>query len=80
MNCEIVLADITRLEDAAILFDQYRQFYKQTSNISVARCFLSERMKNNESIIYLAIDPAQKKAVGFMQLYPSFSSISIQKL
>lgn len=36
--------------------------------------------KNNESIIYLGIEKKERKAIGFMQIYPSFSSITMEKL
>jgi GNAT superfamily N-acetyltransferase len=77
---EIIVADVEHLDAAAELFDQYRQFYKQPSNLPAARHFLFERMINQQSIIYLAQEPHKPEAVGFMQLYPSFSSISLESL
>ncbi len=76
----IITADINHLKEAALLFDQYRQFYGQSSNIDAAYNFLAERLKNKESVIYLAIESKTQKTVGFMQLYQSFSSISIERL
>jgi GNAT superfamily N-acetyltransferase len=63
------------LEHLAPLFDGYRQFYGQSPNLSLARSFLSERLARSESVIFLAFD-AQERAIGFTQLYPSFSSVS----
>jgi GNAT superfamily N-acetyltransferase len=63
------------LEHLAPLFDGYRQFYGQSSDLALARSFLSERLARSESIIFLAFD-AQERAIGFTQLYPSFSSVS----
>ena len=40
--------------------------------------FLRERIEQNESIIFVAMDG--EKALGFTQLYPSFSSVSAQRL
>ena len=37
-------------------------------------------MAREESIIYLALERENKKAIGFMQLYPSFSSVSLESL
>jgi GNAT superfamily N-acetyltransferase len=70
-NIEVELIDIV-----APLFDAYRQFYKQESNIPAARHFLFERLVNKESIVYAAF--AGQTPVGFMQLYPTFSSISLE--
>ena len=70
----ICQATLAQLEDAAQLFDQYRQFYQQPAALEVSRAFIQERIDNNQSVIYLAYQ--QHEAVGFLQLYPTFSSIS----
>jgi len=74
----IITAHIEHLDLIAPLFDAYRVFYKQRSDIDSAREFLHERFKNNESVIYLAMDEGQ--AVGFTQLYPMFSSVTMQRM
>jgi GNAT superfamily N-acetyltransferase len=71
-------ATLGDLEITALLFDGYRQFYKQTSDIKLAQHFLRERIINNESVIFLCFEG--DTAVGFTQLYPSFSSVSAQRL
>lgn len=73
---KIVKATIKNLFEVAPLFDQYRVFYKQESDIEGARMFLIERLNKNESIIFLAY--YQNKPAGFVQLYPMFSSVSMQ--
>lgn len=55
------------------LFDQYRVFYKQPSDIVLASAFIRERLANNESVIFVAFDDAGT-AIGFTQLYPKYSS------
>lgn len=55
------------------LFDRYRVFYRQPSNPELARCFIEARLDNNESTIFVAMDG--ETAVGFVQLYPLFSSV-----
>jgi len=56
------------------LFNQYRVFYKQLSDIDLARRFIQERLDRNESIIFVAASPDRKTAIGFAQLYPKYSS------
>ncbi|MEB1810214.1 MAG: GNAT family N-acetyltransferase [Bacillaceae bacterium] len=73
----IYQATIKDLEGAALLFDQYRMFYKQPSNIEEARNFIKERLEKNESVIFLVKD--QENYLGFTQLYPTFSSISMKR-
>jgi GNAT superfamily N-acetyltransferase len=65
-----------RLEDLdliAPLFDAYRQFYNQPPNPDLARSFLTDRLTQNQAVIFLAVDE-EGNAQGFTQLYPSFSS------
>lgn len=62
------------------LFDLYRQFYEQSSELESAKKFLLERITSNESVIFLAIDEKQNTGMGFVQLYPSFSSVSMKKI
>ncbi|GGA43883.1 GNAT family N-acetyltransferase [Psychrobacillus lasiicapitis] len=70
-------ATINDLDSLVELFDLYRQFYKQESDFKGARNFLEERLIKNESIIFLAFD--EGNPVGFTQLFPSFSSVSMKK-
>ena len=60
------------------LFDAYRQFYKADSDLEASREFIHQRLSNNESIIFLALD--DDKAIGFVQLYPLFASVALQSL
>ncbi len=60
------------------LFDQYRQFYKQPSQPLDCAEFLKQRMTLKESFLFIATQ--NSNAVGFIQLYPSFSSIGLRRL
>ena len=63
----------------APLFNAYRMFYKQADDIELATNFLQQRLQNEESSVFYAIhNPG--KAIGFMQLYPGFSSVSASKI
>ena len=68
----IVLGTLDNLKDLVGLFDQYRIFYKKESDLEGAENFLSDRIKNQESVIYIYYD--KNIAVGFTQLYPKYSS------
>jgi GNAT superfamily N-acetyltransferase len=72
-------AGLDDLDAAAPLFDTYRQFYGQPSDVAAARAFLAERLRRDESVVFLAVETGGE-AVGFMQLYPSFSSVSLGRL
>jgi ribosomal protein S18 acetylase RimI-like enzyme len=73
----IVQADLASLEEITRLFDAYRVFYEQTSDREEARQFINERLQHRESVIFLAMKG--QHAVGFTQLYPTFSSVGMKK-
>lgn len=68
------------LDDLAPLFDAYRVFYEQPSDLALARAFVHERMSLCESVILLARDASTGQALGFVQLYPGFSSVAARRL
>lgn len=70
------------LDTLSTLFDAYRRFYRQAPDIERARAFLHERLALRESVIFLAELQADGHvdAVGFMQLYPGFSSVAARRL
>ena len=72
-------AERKHLDDLAALFDGYRQFYGQRSDLAAAQAFLRERIERDESVIYIAYLDGEE-AAGFTQLYPSFSSVSMKRL
>ncbi|PFA23033.1 MULTISPECIES: GNAT family N-acetyltransferase [Bacillus cereus group] len=72
---EATIADLDGLAD---VFNNYRMFYRQKSNVEEAKVFLRNRIEREESIIFVAVENGQY--LGFTQLYPSFSSISMKEL
>ncbi len=71
---QAVLSDIDAL---AFLFDNYRQFYGRSSDVGAAREFLTTRFNHGESVVFIAHE--DNTPVGFVQLYPSFSSVSLAR-
>lgn len=72
MSATVRRATLHDLDRLAPLFDAYRQFYSQPSDLALARQFLHERISGDESIVLIA--ETDGGAAGFVQLYPSFSS------
>lgn len=72
---QAVLADLAAL---ALLFDGYRRFQGQASDLEAAIVFLRERFDHGESVLFIAHDG--DAPVGFAQLYPSFSSVSLSRV
>jgi GNAT superfamily N-acetyltransferase len=73
---QLIEVSAEQVELVAPLFDAYRQFYGQPSNLEGARRFLAERLRRAESVIFAEVEDG--RALGFTQLYPSFSSVSMK--
>ncbi|MGF1679657.1 GNAT family N-acetyltransferase [Photobacterium minamisatsumaniensis] len=73
---EVVRVTQKELSAVVPLFDQYRVFYGQPSDLGLAHAFLEARISNDESVVLLAKNE-QGIGIGFTQLYPSFSSVSV---
>jgi ribosomal protein S18 acetylase RimI-like enzyme len=69
-----VTADLPQLVE---LVEQYRAFYKQDANPATAS-YLKARLENNESIVFVA--DLQSQLVGFTQIYPTFSTVSLSEI
>ena len=65
-------ATLEDLDLVAPLFDAYRQFYRRPHDLPLARAFLQARLGAGDSVVYLAEDDGT--GLGFVQLYPLFSS------
>lgn len=78
-NITIKQIDQTEAHLVVGLFNQYRIFYQQFSDIGMAQAFINERLQNKESIIFVAIDKSSEQPVGFTQLYPKYSSVRLIK-
>jgi ribosomal protein S18 acetylase RimI-like enzyme len=63
----------------APLFDSYRQFYGKPADPALARAFIGDRLTANESVILMAEGPSGE-CVGFVQLFPSFTSVEARRL
>lgn len=75
---DILRAEFEHLDALTTLFEGYRQFYEQLPNPDGAQAFLHERLTNGDSVIFVA--QFDQVAVGFIQLYPSYSSVSMKRL
>ena len=73
MNVQIHRATASQVDLVAPLFDAYRQFYGCSADLPKARVFLRERLNNGESVVFVAVN--EGRGIGFVQLYPTFTSI-----
>ncbi|MGN7412145.1 GNAT family N-acetyltransferase [Paenibacillus sp. SAF-068] len=83
-------------DEVGRLFNEYRMFYNQNADIQAARQYIKERMERHESVILVAETDVERdhgsdesngkpiskgqKCSGFVQLYPSYSSVSMRPI
>lgn len=77
LQIEILRATPADVGALAPLFDAYRQFYKKPSNEEAARRFLFARLSKEESALFFA--QHERDALGFVHLYPVFSSTNLTR-
>ncbi len=72
-------ATVHDLDALVPLFDDYRRFYGQASDLAGARAFLAARFAHHQSLILLAQDETGA-GLGLVQLYPLFSSVRMARV
>ncbi|WP_038342801.1 GNAT family N-acetyltransferase [Acinetobacter sp. A47] len=81
MQTSVNTADTPSLHDLdglAEIFNAYRVFYQQASDLAGARQFIEDRLKHKDSVLFIRKNDTNK-IIGFVQLYPTFSSVSLGK-
>lgn len=79
MTVEIRKIKNTEYRIVVEMFNKYRIFYKQPSDLKLADSYLKERLENNEAHVFIAYSKESSKPLGFTLLYPKFSSVSAKK-
>lgn len=79
---QVIHAYSTHVDLIAPLFNAYRMFYGRKSNLQRCTQFLHSRVGVRDTAIFFALEgkPPSEKALGFMILYPSFSSVLAHKI
>ena len=77
-NITVLQAGPPELKELAVLFNQYREFQGQPSNLLAAQEFLQARLNSGDSAVFVARE--MRVPVGFAQLYPSYSSVSLARV
>ncbi|MDC0222523.1 GNAT family N-acetyltransferase [Gammaproteobacteria bacterium] len=72
---KIAKAEEKDLEELGRLFNLYRIFYEEEDDLEKASRYISERFNREDSEILVAQE-GNTELAGFVQLYPSFCSVS----
>lgn len=71
-------ATIQDLHRIVPIFDSYREYFQQKKEPVMVERFLFDRFEHLESVIFIA--EQQGEVIGFAQLYPVFSSLTLQRV
>ncbi|MDR7076906.1 GNAT superfamily N-acetyltransferase [Neobacillus niacini] len=71
-------ANIQDLPKIVPIFDSYREYFKQVKDPVMVERFLFEKFEHLDSVIFIA--EQQNEVIGFAQLYPIFSSLTLQRV
>jgi ribosomal protein S18 acetylase RimI-like enzyme len=78
-DCTIARATLADLADLADMFESYRAFYECPPRTAESRAFLERRLGRGDSTILIARRD-DRLTVGFVQLYPCFSSLAVSSI
>ncbi|PSL48269.1 acetyltransferase (GNAT) family protein [Chitinophaga niastensis] len=74
---EVIQATELHTNEVAVLFDAYRSYYDQAPDFKGALAFITERIENKDSNIFVAL--LGEEIIGFTQLYPIFTSVGMKR-
>lgn len=84
MTIKIRQATLNDISEVSRLFNEYRIFYGQHSDLEALTFFIKERMSKQESMIFVAECNEGREegsvadtVMGLVQIYPSYSSVSM---
>lgn len=73
------IATKSDLDKLIPLFDAYRMFYGQASDLPRVRAFVKSRLQD-DTIILVAIHTDTQEIIGFCSLFPSLSTVNTGKI
>ncbi len=77
-NINIRKATILDLDQVSKLFNDYRIWYRKPGDLDGAIAFIRGRLEKDQSVIFVAEE--SHNLLGFVQLYPLFSSVRMRPL
>ena len=74
---QVIHCTEANLETLAQLFNDYRIFYEQDSDVPASRAFIRQNLEQKRSKLFLLPDDAGSP-IGFSQLYPAICSLELK--
>ena len=77
---KIVKASHTHLDQLIKVVEEYRLFCGSSTSPDETREFFSNLINSEESVIFIAINDSSGEIMGFVNLYPSYSTLALKRL
>lgn len=77
---EIVRCTEAHLESLVKLIQEYRKFFGCSESAEAVYEFFQERMRLQDSATFMALQSGTEIGMGFVNLYPSFSTLSLKPI
>ncbi|SFC78073.1 GNAT family N-acetyltransferase [Pseudoalteromonas denitrificans] len=77
---QIIQCNEQYLAQLVILFEEYRLFCNFKANPKATEKFLRSLIIGEDSVIFIAVDSDSDELMGFVNLYPSYSSLALKRL
>ncbi|MCG7532577.1 GNAT family N-acetyltransferase [Psychrobium sp. MM17-31] len=76
----LVLAELRHIDAVVPVMEEYRAFCGFESKGSETEQFLEQIIANQQSKLFLAIDEQTQQVMGFVNLYPSYSTLALKPI
>ncbi|GAB2889971.1 GNAT family N-acetyltransferase [Microbulbifer echini] len=77
---QIIHCEDSHIPEVALLFDEYRVFCGYKSDLEKTEKFLNNLVGSQLSTLFIAVDSKSREVMGFVNLYPCFSSLALTRL
>lgn len=76
----LVPAQLTHVQGIVPIMEEYRKFCGFDSKEEQTQAFLTHLIKDNKSVMLLVIEEQSQQIMGFVNLYPSYSTLALQPI
>ncbi len=76
----LVPAQLTHVQAIVPIMEEYRKFCGFDSQEKETQAFITHLIKDNKSVMLLVIEAQSQQVMGFVNLYPSYSTLALKPI
>ncbi len=77
---KIIKNSAVYLDQLVDVVEEYRVFCGVSSCPGDTRAFFQARLDQGDAVTFIALDEAEDRVMGFVNLYPSFSTLALKRI